>query len=189
MKISNKLSLCFIVLICFGCSQNSKKSNIVKQDSIVQKIAADNSAKKENTQQDDIKRAKKWLLLSIARYLKADIGNENDTSIFTKQYLEYKQDAIGRDFDGLTEKEFADKWKSKYNTKFATRNSILIGQQDTVDPKVTQCGLKKENADRSLVFGVVIEDADTENKYVHARDIKIIHSGNTFLIDDILEYD
>jgi len=189
MKIYNKLSLCFIMSIFFGCSQNSKKSTAVKQDSVVQKIAAGSSAKKENTEQDQAERAKEWLLTSVTRYLKADIGNENDTSIFTKQYLEYKHDAIGRDFDGLTEKQFADKWKSKYNIKFATTNSILIGQQDTIDPKVTRCELKKENADKSLVFGVVIEDADTENKYVHKRDIKVIPWGNTFLIDDILEYD
>jgi len=186
---NNAIIICFMALSCFGCSQNSKKNTSVKQDSVVQKTTAGNSAKKEKNRQGEAERAKEWLLTSITRYLKADIGHENDTSIFTKQYLEYKQDAIGRDFDGLTEKQFADKWKSKYNTKFATTNSILIGQQDTIDPKVTRCELKKENADKSLVFNVVIEDADTESKYVHKRDIKIIPSGTTFLIDDILEYD
>ncbi len=61
--------------------------------------------------------------------------------------------------------------------------------QDWVNPKVTRCTLKNKNADGSLIFNVIIEDADTESKYIHTRDIKVIPSGNTFIISDILEYD
>lgn len=194
MKIYNKLSLCFIVSLFFGCSQNSKKSTAVKQDSVVQKIAAGSSAKKENTEQDQAERAKEWLLSSIKHRYK-DNGEE-DTSInmYTKQYLDYKGDAMSLEYDTvLTEAQFIKKWRGKYNTKFVTRGIILIGQQDWGKLKVTQCNFKNKAADNSLVYSVIIEDEpnsyDKPEDLKHKRDIKVIHSGNTFLIDDILEYD
>lgn len=138
---------------------------------------------------DESNRAKEWLLASITQFFKETEVNQNKAKMFTRQYLQYKQDAISRDFDGLTEEQFAHKWKGKYNTKLANRNSILIGQQDWVNPKVTHCQLKNKNADKSFIFNVIIEDADNQAKYKHTRAIKVIPSGNTFLIDDILEYD
>ncbi|MES2278251.1 MAG: hypothetical protein V4592_19630 [Bacteroidota bacterium] len=187
MNTSGKLLLSAIAVIAFSCSQPKKTKTSETKDSIGKQIKADKTAYlvKNN---DDAGRAKEWLLSNITRFLKEN-PLKDDTVMFTKQYLEYKHDAIGRDFDGLTNEQFIKKWKGKYDTKLVNSNSILLGQQDQVNPKITHFQLKNKNADNSFIFNVIIEDADTEDKYVHTRDVKVIAKGNTFVISDILEYD
>jgi hypothetical protein len=173
-------ALLLTVSICYGHAKNRQPLHIKQESNITQKRAV---------KTDEAKRAKEWLLSSIAQFFKETGGKGRNAKMFTKQYLEYKQDAIGTGYDGLTEEQFAHKWKGKYNTKLANSESLLIGQQDWVNPKVTHCQLKSKNADKSFIFNVIIEDADTQNRYIHKRDIKVIPSGNIFLIDDVLEYD
>ncbi|MGN6180126.1 MAG: hypothetical protein ACTHNW_13140 [Mucilaginibacter sp.] len=140
-------------------------------------------------------RVRKWLIYSIEHRYNYKGNRPEDTTIkmYTKQYEEFKRDAIGRDFDGLTEKQFTDKWRGKYNLKFVTSNSILIGQQDWTKIVVRKCILKKRLPNRALMFSVLIEDdhdyPDVKGHLKHNRDIEVIPYGNTFIIDNVLEYD
>ena len=108
-------------------------------------------------------------------------------SVYTKQYNDYKDDAMNVDLDdGLTNDEFFMKWKDKYNPKLAgIGTGLFIPEQDYGLIKVSHCELKNKIAD-GFIFNIVIED--TESKTKHSRDIKIIRSAGSFLIDDVMEY-
>src|SRR3569623_1227378 len=106
-----RIGIVLFLLIAFACSSCALSTN--KEES-----------------------AKQWLLSNMQRFFK-EKATKDDTVMFTKKYLRYKHDAIGREFDGLTDEQFAKKWKGKYDTKFAGTGSILIGQQDWIHTKVT----------------------------------------------------
>ncbi len=144
-------------------------------------------------------KAKEWLIYNVEHDLNGANGNAENSneeaeqdkkSIYTKQYDEYKNDAMNVDLDeGLSQEQFYDKWKDKYNPKFAgIGTGLLIAGQDDGNYgliKVTHCDLKNKLAE-GFVFNVVIEDLDAKKKY--NRDIKVIPSADTFLIDDVMEY-
>jgi len=184
---NNVILFTAVMLFVCSCSNTEKSTATNSKDSIGKQTVV--SKTPDSLSKDDPKRAKKWLLNSIANRYKPDGEEDTTIKMYTKQYEQYKSDAINREYDGLTEAQFENKWKDKYNVKFATSNSILIGQQDWINPRVTHCELKKMTADKSFLFSVIIDDGDSKTKYTHRRDIKVTPFGSTFLIDDILEYD
>ncbi|WP_052496348.1 hypothetical protein [Pedobacter lusitanus] len=199
MKQFIPLTCAAILLIsCNGQQKNNQKVTGLKdtqaQDSIQKPIPATAKTTQENL--PEISKAKSWLTAAIENSLNKANGNmentneeaeENIKSIYTKQYDEYKDDAINVDLDnGLTSEEFFTKWKDKYNPKLAgIGTGLFIPEQDYGLIKVTHCELKNKIGD-NFIFSVVIED--TESKIKHNRDIRLIPSGSTFLIDDIMEY-
>lgn len=176
-----------VLLVIYSCTNNQKDitdsvplQNSIQLDSI--KIA----------QAEKSEGAKDWLVRSIESEF-SDPRFENDNqdkkpSIYTPAYEEYKTDAISIDFDGgMTEEKFKQKWSKTYNTKFAgIGNGFLISSQDWGKVKVTACNLKGNATSDTLMFDVVLEDSEFKTKF--KRDIKVVKSNNSFLIDDVLEY-
>jgi len=181
------LGFLFILSIILSCtnSQNDTIDTLAIQDS----LRLDSINKAQALVSVD---AKSWLIKSIENeFSDPRFENENQDkkpSIYTPAYEEYKTDAISIDFDGgITEEKFKEKWSGKYDTKYAgIGNGFLIAIQDWGKVKVTTCNLKTVATADTLLFDVVLEDTEFKAKY--KRDIKIVKSGNSYLIDDVLEY-
>jgi hypothetical protein len=183
MKKNTVISL--IVLISISC-QNKQ----VKKEVLVEAPTTDNTPieKKENNQvANTSENAKKWLIETIQTYFKKDFPEMS--GITTKTYEEYKTEAtnVGLDTEvAMTQTEFENKWKKKYDTKYAGIGfGFLISGQDWGKIEVSKCILLAENGD-SCVFQTILRD--TEFKTDYKRDIRVVKSGNSFLIDDVKEY-
>jgi macrodomain Ter protein organizer (MatP/YcbG family) len=182
------LGFLFVLSVIFSCtnSQNDATDTLAIQDSL--RLDSINNVKKLMSED-----AKTWLIKSIenefADPLFEDENQDKKVSIYTKSYEEYKTDAISIDYDGgMTEEAFKKKWGGKYDTKYAgIGTGFLISGQDWVKISITNCTLKSDlSTDSTMVFDVMIEDKEAKAKY--KRDIKVIKSDNSFLIDDVLEY-
>jgi hypothetical protein len=155
----------------------------------VDSVTIQKSQQLTNAEPDSCELAKHWLINSITKRYKPNGAEDTTVAMYTKQYIDYKGDAMSMEYDTvMTPEKLKKKWEGKYNTKFVRSNSFLIGQQDWVNPKITYCNLKSRTANKSFVFKLTIKDTDPEGQYLHQREIKVIPSANSFLIDDILEY-
>lgn len=143
------------------------------------------SCKGQNT---NVVKAQKWLTESIE---KAFVTNDFD-EIFTKEYSEYKQEAISVAYEtdkSLTEQQFTTKWKDKFDIRHAgIGNGFIISGQDWSKIKVTKCELLSKT-DNSYIFKVLVEDIGEGYEAKYNRDITVIEQQNSFLISDIKEYD
>ncbi|WP_223558711.1 hypothetical protein [Chryseobacterium lathyri] len=139
---------------------------------------------------DESGEAKKWLEKSIKNYFKEDLRSldKEMQKITTKDYYEYKTDAMNVDMDvdgSLTLKEFQDKWKGKFDTdKAGIDSGFLISGQDWINIEIRNCDLKS-SSDNNYVFNVVLADDGFKAKY--SRQIKVIKTDNKFLIADVIE--
>jgi len=144
----------------------------------------------QNNQSNEAEAAKKWLGKSIVDYFKADIGNgeKNLQKITTKDYFDYKMDAMNVDLDvdgSLTQKEFQDKWKSKFDTaKAGIGIGFLIPSQDWINIEVESCDLKSSSKDE-YIFNVVLRDDGFKAHYPSV--VKVVKESGSFLIADVLQ--
>jgi hypothetical protein len=182
------LAFLFILFIILSCtnSQNDATDTLAIQDSL--RLDSINNVKILMSED-----AKSWLIKSIEKEfsdpLFEDENQDKKVSIYTKSYEEYKTDAISIDYDGgMTEEAFKKKWAGKYDTKYAgVGTGFLISGQDWVKISISNCTLKSDlSTDSTMVFDVLLEDKGAKAKY--KRDIKVIKSGNSYLVDDVLEY-
>lgn len=178
-----KIAVLFlIVLISISC-QNKP----TKQDQLVEKTTIENNKIENNQASENSESAKKWLIETIKTYFKKDFPKM--TGITTITYEEYKTEATNVDLEtdvAMTQTEFENKWKNKYDTKYSGIGfGFLISGQDWGKIEITKCNLLSE-IDDSYIFQTIL--SDTEFKTDYKRDIKIIKSGNSFLIDDVKEY-
>ncbi len=183
------LGFLFVLFVVFSCtkSQNDTIDTLAIQDSL--RLDSINNVKKLMSED-----AKAWLIKSIENEFADPLFEDKNqdkkkVSIYTKNYEEYKTDAISIDYDGgMTEEAFKKKWTGKYDSKYAGMGTgFLISSQDWVKISITNCTLKGDmSTDSTMVFDVIIEDKEAKAKY--KRDIKVIKSGNSYLIDDVLEY-
>jgi len=168
-----------------ACQEEKKKEAVINQESLPKEMAATN---KPNESED----AKKWLEKSIKNYFKEDLESldKEMQEITTKDYYEYKTDAMNVDMDvngSLTLKEFQDKWKGKFDTgKAGIDSGFLISGQDWINIEVRSCDLTS-SSDNNYVFNVVLADDGFKAKY--SRQIKVIKTDNKFLIADVIEED
>ena len=106
----------------------------------------------------------------------------------TKDYYDYKTDATNVDLDidgSLTEKEFKDKWKNKFNTdKAGIGIGFLIPAQDWNKIEVESCELKSSSKDE-YTFNVVLKDEGFKAEYPSV--IKVVKENKGFLIADVLQ--
>ncbi|WP_431608901.1 hypothetical protein [Chryseobacterium sp. 'Rf worker isolate 10'] len=143
-----------------------------------------------NNESNEAEAAKKWLEKSIVEYFKADIGNgeKNLQKITTKDYFDYKTDAMNVDLDvdgSLTEKEFKEKWKSKFDTRKAGMGiGFLIPSQDWINIEVDSCDLKSSSKD-AYIFNVVLRDDGFKAYYPSV--VKVVKENGFFLIADVLQ--
>lgn len=178
----NKTLILFLVVLCSVSCQKEA----AKKEQLPEKSNTEIKKKEINQGNSESETAKKWLVKTILTYFKNDISEMS--GITTKTYEEYKSEATNVEMDtdiSMTQEEFENKWKNKYDTKYAGIGGFLISAQDWGKIEVTKCNLLSENMD-SYVFEVIISDTDAKADY--KRDIKVIKSGKSFLIDDVKEY-
>ena len=174
----NKIYLLITLLSFASCQNKTKKIEVeVNSDSISTDI------KVAEIVESDL--AKKWLIESIETNFKTAEGLID--SICTKDYATYKSDVIGVEYDGgMTQQAFEKKWKDKFDVKHVGIGSgFLISGQDWENIKVTKCELSPIELKEGYLFETIIEDLPS--KTIYKRDIKVIQSGKSFLIADILE--
>ncbi|KIC64254.1 hypothetical protein [Chryseobacterium taiwanense] len=134
--------------------------------------------------------AEKWLKNSIESYFKTDLGNLDDAMrrITTKDYYQYKTDAMNVDLgvDGsLTEKQFQEKWKGKFDSENAGIGvGFLITGQDWGDIKVSMCELTFQNG-REFMFNVILKDEELKEHY--AIRVKVIKEKENYFIADVIQ--
>ncbi|MCW1962862.1 hypothetical protein [Chryseobacterium viscerum] len=168
------------LFLIIACKEEKKE---IKTQQIQEKVVLHNES-------NEAEEAQKWLKTSIVDYFKADIGNEekNMQKITTKDYFDYKTDATNVDLDvdgSLTEKEFQDKWKSKFDTsKAGIGVGFLISAQDWDKIEVGSCELKSSSKDE-YIFNVVLTDNSFKAQYPSV--IKVIKENGSFLIADVLQ--
>jgi hypothetical protein len=174
----NKIYLLIALLSLASCQNKEKKVDVeVNSDSVI----TDN--KVAEMSESDL--AQNWLIESIETNFNTAEGLID--SICTKDYATYKSDAIGVEYDGgMTLKAFEKKWKYKFDVKHAgVGTGFLISGQDWENIKVAKCELSPIKLKEGYLFETIIEDSPSKTTY--KRDIKVIKSGNSFLISDVLE--
>ncbi len=174
----NKTYLLITLLYLASCQSNSKKIETeVKTYSII------THTKTSEVIESDF--AKQWLIESIETNFKTAEGLID--SICTKDYAAYKSDAIGVEYDGgMTQQAFEKKWKDKFDVKHVgIGTGFLISGQDWENIKVSKCELSPMKLKEGYLFETIIEDLPSKGTY--KRDIKVIKSGKSFLISDVLE--
>lgn len=170
------------LLLIIACKEEKKEIKTeAKPQQIEEKVVLNN----EINEAED---AKKWLEKSIVDYFKANIGSEekNMQKITTKEYFEYKTDAMNVDLDvdgALTEKEFQDKWKTKFDIRKAgVGTGFLIAAQDWDKIEVGSCDLELSSKDEYL-FNVVLTDKNFKAEYPSV--VKVVKENGSFLIADV----
>ena len=174
----NKISLLIALLSFASCQNTGKKIEVeVKTDSVI----TDDDVSKIS--ESDL--AKKWLIESIETNFRTSEGLID--SICTKDYATYKSDAIGVEYDGgMTQQAFEKKWKDKFDVKHVgIGTGFLISGQDWENIKVAKCESSPLKLKEGYLFETIIEDLPSKSTYKRA--IKVIKSGKSFLISDVLE--
>jgi hypothetical protein len=87
----------------------------------------------------------------------------------------------------MTEAEFNQKWKAKYNTKYVGKGGFFISAQDNGAIDIPICKHLRSLGDSAQIFHVVILDLRWKINYV--RDITIVSKENKLFIDDVKEYE
>lgn len=173
-----------LLLLIVSCKNEKIEETTKNQSPIIHKT-------EEVTQlKNDSEDAKVWLKRSILSYFNASENEteENWKTLTTQDYFSYKNDAMNVEMDvegSLTEKEFEDKWKSKFNPKKSGIGSgFLISAQDWKKIEITKCELlsEKENA---FLFDVNLLDTSFKSNY--PIQVKVVKENNKYLIADVLQ--
>ncbi len=170
----------FSIIAC----KEEKKENITQSRPQVKEEVVQEAKSQANESEE----AKKWLQKNIEDYFKADLVAQEKVmqKITTKEYFDYKTDATNVDLDvngSLTEKEFEDKWKKKFDIKKAgTGVGFLISGQDWDEIKVSECKLL-ESKKNDFLFDVVLADEKMKAKY--PIKVKVIKNKDSFVIADV----
>lgn len=172
----------YIYTFLIACSLVACKESPTDSKSLSNPTEATSKANDDKTMA-----AKKWLIKAIEDFFLNSMSDQK--MITTTRYNEYKSDAIGVDMDGgMTAKEFQLKWGKIYDTNYAGMGvGFLISGQDYGKSKVAKCDAKASNVENEFFFDVQIDDP--EMKAVYHREIKLVESNNSFLIDDVKEFD
>ncbi len=181
------LHLVLFVLTLNSCQNKEKVKNLTEENNTTDTVK--NFSSESNQTINETENAKEWLIETIETYFKKDL--QEMRGITTKSYEEYKTDATNVDLDtegALTQTEFENKWKGKFDIKYAgIGNGFLISGQDWGKIEVTKCNSLKSNSKDEFVFETTISDIDFKVDY--KREIKVIKSENSFLISDVKEYE
>ena len=170
----------FSIIAC----KEEKKENITQSRPQVKEEVVQEAKSQANESEE----SKKWLQKNIEDYFKADLMAQEKVmqKITTKEYFDYKTDATNVDLDvdgSLTEKEFEDKWKKKFDIKKAgTGVGFLISGQDWDEIKVSECKLL-ESKKNDFLFDVVLADEKMKAKY--PIKVKVIKNKDSFVIADV----
>lgn len=175
------------LFLMIGCKEEKKETNVQTEPQVKENVVEKTEAE---TPVNESQEAQQWLKKNLVSYFKTDLGNldKEMQKITTKDYYEYKTDAMNVDMDvdgSLTEKEFDNKWKSKFDTKKAGIGiGFLISSQDWINIEVENCDLKSSSKDE-YVFNVVLRDDGFKAKYPSV--VKVVKENGSFLIADVLQ--
>lgn len=136
---------------------------------------------------DSINLAKTWLVTTIETYFaEFEKINGDYSNICTPEYKKFKEDATNVDMDGgMSEQEFEKTW-GKETLKYAgLREGFLIGGNDFGTIKVNKSEFMERTEKNGFLFEIVLED--TEYQSLFKREVLVIPSGNSFLIDNVFE--
>lgn len=165
-------------------------------DSVPGSIHMAESPQKRNTISaysipQDTSSVKNWLIKVILDYTTNNdlkIAYKNMRSALTDNYYHYKQDAINLEYDtAMTEEQFHQKWKKRYDTKFVGRSGFFISTQDNGKIVIPVCVFLNSIGDSAQVYHVVIRDPDFQTEFI--RDITVIRRDKQFFIDNVKEYE
>lgn len=171
------------LFLIIACKEQKKEKVSEDKAQPIEKVIAESKP-------DESEDAKKWVKNSIEHFFKTDLSDYEKAmaAITTKEYYEYKTDATNVDMDtdgSLTDKEFQQKWKNKFNTQKAGIGSgFLISGQDWNEIKVTKCKLISQDKN-SFLFDVNLTDKEFKAEY--PIQVKVIKEKESFLIADVLE--
>lgn len=179
-----KIIIASLLLMMICCKEEKKETITSITDIPKEKVVSEGKT-------NESEEAKKWLMSSIEKFFKTDLSTMDKAmqDMTTKDYYEYKTEATNVDMDvdgSLTLKEFQDKWKNKFNTKYAGINTgFLISAQDWVHIEVSKCELAAISGDDAFFFDVELRDEGA--KAFFDRKIGVVKKGNKFLIADVIE--
>ncbi|MFZ4261277.1 hypothetical protein ACFRAE_04495 [Sphingobacterium sp. HJSM2_6] len=169
-------------LLLIGCQSNQgNAAHSIADTTLI--------ADKDVPQKEMESNACAWLKIQVESYF-----NQEESSIMesmtTKEYYEYKMDAMNVDL-GLTGSlsltEFNKKWSPFFNVQFAGIGSgFLISGQDWKEIKLSTCDIVKET-DTEIILKVLISDCGLSIDY--HREISLVKVDGEFKISDVKEYD
>lgn len=134
-----------------------------------------------------IQSGKEWLKKNIESFF----NNENNfmkglSYLCTKQYTEFKTDAINIDLDGgMTEPEFKSKWGRRYSQYAGIGEGFMIAGTDFGKIEVAKCQFRNMTEMKNFVYDVLIIDKTFNSKFI--RQVVLVRNRSSFLIDDVLE--
>ncbi|OPC39218.1 hypothetical protein [Elizabethkingia anophelis] len=190
MKNLTKLTLIILISVFsfFACTEQQKKGNSETETKIGDtEITTEN----EDKANDDIaNEAQEWLVKNITTYFTTEeLGSLDNLmqKMTTADYYAYKTDAINVDLDidgSLTEAQFHEKWKDKFDTsKAGIHTGFLISGQDWDKIEIEKCDLIS-TTDKGFLFDVILKDETFQSKY--PSKILVVHSGDSYKIADVI---
>ncbi len=179
------LNLIISLILLNSCQNKDKVRSLIDENDTTKLVSSESNQKIKETEKA---KAKEWLIETIEANFEKDFPEMK--GITTKSYEEYKTEATNVDLDtdgALTQSEFENKWKDKYDTKYAgIGNGFLISGQDWGKIEITNCKSLKSNSENEFVFETIIRDIDFKIDY--KREIKVIKYKKSFLISDVKEF-
>lgn len=177
-----KRTIIVSLFLIIACREEKKEvKNIAEPQQIKEKIVLNNES-------DEVENAKKWLEKSIEDYFKTDLGSAEKSmeKITTKDYFDYKSDAMNVDMEvdgSLTEKEFQEKWRKKFDVQKAGIGvGFLISGQDWDEIKVSSCKVLAAG-ENDFLFDVILSDEKLKAEY--PIKVNVIKDNSSFLIADV----
>lgn len=175
------LYIVIISSIIFSCAEKDNKESL-ESETLIDSLTIEDNADTTLIKED----AQVWLKKSIEGYFE---GKLNLEKICTPEYLEFKLDAVSVDTDtGISEEALLKKWKNRRSVKWVGLGSgFFISGQDWRKIKVSSARLKDIKENGYLVYATNIQDLDFNANY--KRDIILKPVNNSFLIDDVIEFE
>lgn len=132
----------------------------------------------------ETKAMQQWLITSLKNYL---ITNKGIEKICSPQYHQFKEEGFKTMDDEINYDDYEKKWSKIYGKEsFCGDCPYFIAAQD-LSSKITVEAVFKENKEDGYWFNVTINDPKMKAKYNEV--IKVIKSGSSYLIDDVIMKD
>ena len=177
--MTNKIFILIVLIIYNSCiNENIAQTN---------KNTNPESNKEINLLGDTVS-VKQWLIKVIIDYVNSEdskSADENLQKVLTTDYYRYKIDAITLESSDMTNEEFNNKWKSKYDTRYAGHGGFFTSVMDHGNVEISKCRPIKTYGDTAKIFHTIVHDIRWNTDYTF--EIKIIYKDNRLLIDDVKE--
>ncbi len=181
MKATKSLLILPAILLFFACQSHTKLDT---------KNSTDSTALVQDTLSTSWKdEGCSWLKTTIEKHFKMDDSSDDMKAITTASYYAYKVDATNVDLDldsSLTNAEFHQKWKGKFDTKYAgIGTGFLISGQDYGNITLSTCDFIRGN-EQEATYKVLISDCQYNTDY--NREITLVKDQQTFKIANVKEF-